>query len=90
MPLYPGDPRNLNLAQLMPPRQRQNYNSDRMKAKLMKTLLVFVCVVCTTKSLDNGLGRTPQMGWNSWNHFRCSINAQLVMDTADAMVCVIV
>ena len=58
-------------------------NSDRMKA-----LLVFVCIVCTTKSLDNGLGRTPQMGWNSWTHFRCSINAQLVMDTAGAMVCV--
>ncbi|OMJ95167.1 hypothetical protein SteCoe_1541 [Stentor coeruleus] len=25
-------------------------------------------------SLNNGLGRTPQMGWNSWNHFGCNIN----------------
>lgn len=32
--------------------------------------LVFTLVVC----LDNGLGLTPQMGWNSWNHFGCNIN----------------
>lgn len=53
----------------------------------MKALLVFVSVLHATESLDNGLGRTPQMGWNSWNHFGCSVDAQLVMDTADAMVC---
>jgi len=47
---------------------------------------VFVCLLHVATSLDNGLGRTPQMGWNSWNHFRCSIDAQLIKDTADAMV----
>ncbi|KAJ0104507.1 hypothetical protein Patl1_19229 [Pistacia atlantica] len=36
--------------------------------------------------LDNGLGRTPQMGWNSWNHFQCKIEEKLVRETADAMV----
>lgn len=25
-------------------------------------------------SIDNGLGLTPQMGWNSWNHYACDIN----------------
>ncbi|GLU06297.1 hypothetical protein SLE2022_233400 [Rubroshorea leprosula] len=36
--------------------------------------------------IDNGLGRTPQMGWNSWNHFHCDINEKLIKETADAMV----
>ena len=35
-------------------------------------------------SLDNGLGRTPQMGWNSWNHFQCNINQKVIEETADA------
>lgn len=36
--------------------------------------------------LKNGLGATPQMGWNSWNHFGCQIDEQIIRDTADAMV----
>jgi alpha-galactosidase len=32
------------------------------------------------------LGKTPQMGWNSWNKFACNINEKLIRDTADAMV----
>jgi alpha-galactosidase len=26
------------------------------------------------------------MGWNSWNHFACNINATIIMDAADALV----
>ncbi len=26
------------------------------------------------------------MGWNSWNHFGCDVSAQLIRETADAMV----
>ena len=37
-------------------------------------------------SLDNGLARTPPMGWNSWNHFGCDVSEQLIKETADAMV----
>ena len=36
--------------------------------------------------LDNGLARTPPMGWNSWNHFGCDVSARLIRETADAMV----
>lgn len=36
--------------------------------------------------LDNGLGLTPQMGWNSWNKFACGINEELIKETAAAMV----
>ena len=37
-------------------------------------------------ALDNGLARTPPMGWNSWNHFGCDVSAQLIRETADALV----
>jgi len=35
---------------------------------------------------DNGLARTPPMGWNSWNHFGCDVSSELIRETADAMV----
>ncbi|KAK4841170.1 hypothetical protein QYF36_000076 [Acer negundo] len=38
------------------------------------------------KLLKNGLGQTPQMGWNSYNHFPCKLNDKLIRETADAMV----
>ncbi|PON87761.1 Glycoside hydrolase [Trema orientale] len=36
--------------------------------------------------LANGLGRTPPMGWNSWNHFSCNIDEKMIRETADALV----
>ncbi|XP_042013413.1 alpha-galactosidase 3-like [Salvia splendens] len=36
--------------------------------------------------LNNGLGTTPQMGWNSWNFFACDINEKVIKETADALV----
>lgn len=35
---------------------------------------------------DDGLARTPPMGWNSWNHFARRITAADVRAMADAMV----
>ncbi|CAF2752655.1 unnamed protein product [Rotaria sp. Silwood2] len=37
-------------------------------------------------SLNNGLGRTPQMGWNGYNHFGCYMNETILRATADALV----
>lgn len=37
-------------------------------------------------ALDNGLARTPPMGWNSWGHFGCNVSETLVRQTADALV----
>jgi len=37
-------------------------------------------------ALDDGLARTPPMGWNSWNKFACSgINETVVRQIADAL-----
>jgi alpha-galactosidase len=35
---------------------------------------------------ENGLARTPPMGWNSWNHFHTKIDDKTVREIADAMV----
>ena len=53
---------------------------------LLFALNLFLFLVGTALSLENGLGRTPQMGWNSWNHFHCNVEDQLIRDTADAIV----
>jgi len=39
------------------------------------------------RGLDNGVARTPPMGWNSWNKFACKdVNETVVRAQADAMV----
>jgi len=37
-------------------------------------------------ALENGLARTPQLGWNDWNSFGCNVTDNLIRQTADAMV----
>ncbi|KAG6510032.1 alpha-galactosidase 1-like [Zingiber officinale] len=61
---------------------------DKQRFQLM---LILAFAMATTdfvkvESLANGLGSTPPMGWNSWNHFSCQINETLIKETADAMV----
>ena len=41
---------------------------------------LFVC------ALDNGVSRTPAMGWSSWNHFAGKVNEKILLDAADALV----
>jgi alpha-galactosidase len=53
-----------------------------IKIPLIVVLLILSCALC----IDNGLGLTPQMGWNSWNHFGCKINETLIKTTADQLV----
>ena len=35
---------------------------------------------------DNGMARTPPMGWNSWNKFACDINEAKIRAVADSLV----
>ena len=37
-------------------------------------------------ALDNGVARTPDRGWNSWNTFKCGWTEQTIYATADAFV----
>jgi len=38
------------------------------------------------QALENGVARTPPLGWNSWNTFGCNINETLIRQMADAIV----
>jgi alpha-galactosidase len=38
------------------------------------------------QALENGVARTPPMGWNTWNSFGCNINESLIRQSADALV----
>lgn len=55
--------------------------------------LIFTSIVAQAPQQDNkalawenGLARTPPMGWNSWNKFGGSATETIVREIADAMV----
>src|SRR5271156_1770171 len=49
-------------------------------------IILLVITPVAGRALDNGLAKTPPMGWNSWNKFACKgLNEKVVRETADAM-----
>jgi len=59
----------------------------------MKTMLYLGVVLAGALSATpaaaqkfDGLAKTPQLGWNSWNKFGCNVSEQMIRETADAMV----
>jgi len=40
----------------------------------MITIILINILSIIVLGLDNGLGLTPPMGWNSWNKFACNLN----------------
>ncbi|ETO33695.1 Melibiase family protein [Reticulomyxa filosa] len=46
----------------------------------------FFVLTSLTTGLDNGVGKTPQMGWNSWNGYHCGINQELIEQVIKSMV----
>ncbi len=58
----------------------------RLPVLLASALVSVAALSGRHAALDNGLARTPPMGWNSWNHFGCNVSAQLIRETADAIV----
>lgn len=52
----------------------------------MVKLVLFLAGIGVALAVQNGLGLTPQMGWNSWNHFGCNINETVIRGAADALV----
>jgi len=61
-----------------------------LAARLALTLAVvagaFVLPVTPAAALDNGLARTPPMGWNSWYTSRCGVTEDVVLRNARALV----
>jgi alpha-galactosidase len=46
----------------------------------------FCLIGSESRSLDNGLARTPPMGWNSWNKFGCNVSESLIREMADGLI----
>ena len=49
-------------------------------------IITIFSILNLISSLDNGVGLTPPMGWNSWNKFGCLINEKLILSTIDTIV----
>jgi alpha-galactosidase len=50
------------------------------------TLTTIVSAAPAAYAWDDGLARTPPMGWNQWNAFGCNVTDALVRATADRIV----
>jgi alpha-galactosidase len=58
-----------------------------MKRVLILAVLATLVAASPAAAVDKQpLAPTPPMGWNSWNHFHCDIDENLIRQTADAMV----
>lgn len=53
---------------------------------MKNSLIIFAALGSVIQGLDNGIGRTPQMGWNSWNKFGCNINEEVIKNATDRIV----
>jgi alpha-galactosidase len=57
-----------------------------MKKLLLLVIAWLFLVSASAWALDNGLAKTPPMGWNSWNKFGCNVNEKIIRAAADALV----
>lgn len=51
----------------------------------LATLALTIGANVSAKKFEQ-IGKTPPLGWNSWNTFACNVDEQLIRDMADAMV----
>ena len=58
----------------------------RLPVILILSLGLILIAAGSAAGLDNGLAKTPPMGWNSWNRFGCDVSEKLIREMADAMV----
>src|SRR6266542_84330 len=74
-------------------RQCDLHKLTMIRTNTLRLLHSFCCLLFITclqagevRALDNGLAKTPPMGWNSWNKFGCNVSEELIKQIADAMV----
>ena len=81
-----GYPTHITCLPPLPPCLASGFVGPGEVKRKMSLLLLLCLLPAAVQSYDNGLGRTPQMGWNSWNHYNCSVNQTVLTATADAFV----
>lgn len=52
----------------------------------MRAVLFLAVLAKQALSVNNGLARTPQMGWNNWNSLGCDVSEDLLIATANNLV----
>jgi len=52
----------------------------------MQILIYLFLLIASIRTLNNNLGLTPQMGWNSWNKFHCKVTETDVKNAADQII----
>ncbi len=57
-----------------------------VRLRIILLLAVFSLSLPLKGQKYENLGKTPQMGWNSWNKFSSNINETLIRETSDLMV----
>ena len=55
-----------------PPRSSSNFFSTQFCILATSIPFVLILLLQCTVGLENGLGRTPPMGWLAWERFRCN------------------
>lgn len=50
--------------------------------RIFDCLILLLLTFRVAVGYDNGLARTPQMGWNTWNGFGCDIDEELIVESA--------
>ena len=53
---------------------------------MTRSLLALLSALPAVLALNNGLALTPQMGWNTWNHFGCDISEDTILSAANAIL----
>lgn len=48
--------------------------------------LIFLIFISAVSAVNNGLSRTPALGWNNWNSLGCDVSENLLIDTASKLV----
>ncbi|GAB2576643.1 NPCBM/NEW2 domain-containing protein [Streptomyces capparidis] len=70
----------------MPSRPARRLTATLAALALAVTGLSVATPAPPASALDNGLARTPPMGFNNWNPFGCDVNERLIKETADIFV----
>ena len=52
----------------------------------MLSLIAFSLLASPALAVNNGLARTPQMGWNNWNSLGCDVSQDLLLRTAKILL----
>jgi hypothetical protein len=55
-------------------------------AAVAASLALIASAAPSASALENGLARTPPMGFNDWNAFGCDVSEELIKETADFFV----